>query len=506
MSIQGALSRRDGKGDAASAGALLLTPERSAAAGDIGPTAAASSIILPSTDGIEFTAMLTADGAAANANIPGGALDTDPTFSLLAHDEPSGSGRSGSGVIRTHDRSGAYVSAWAVDRQTLRVVESADLATSFDPVYQWNETTGQYFQSTMSWDRLCSADLASVGALRHGNRGTAERWFLAGEQVDFGRAWARLVTGPHAGEAWELPRLGRMTFANVLACPHGGEKTIVALFDEGGIETEAPSAPPAELFIYIGSKQAEGNEIERAGLTNGRLYGVRVHCGQALVREEHIEFGLGNASTGYIGHGRFDLVRLGTADDVSQCSATDLRHDATAADAFRILRLEDGAWDPRGDGNDALYFVTSAGIGGARISRLWCLRFDDVEHPERGGRIDVLLANPPGRIFDTISIDKLGRILVPEVAGRDAGVSRIRACRIEHGVLVEVDHDRDLFQPGADPARFITEVEDSSDLIDAQHIFGQGWFLLDARAHKHDDLEPNQNGRLLAMHVRPWFR
>ncbi len=508
MSIQGALSRRDVR-EASGGGALLLTPERSAAAHSLGSGAAVSSDALPCTDGIDFTALLTAEEPADNVYITGRALDldNDPTFSLFADDEPDGSGRSsGPGVIRTYDRSGGYISAWTLDRQILRLVEGGDLAASVGPTYQWNGTTGQYVQGTMTWDCLCSADLAARAALRHDTRGTSERLFLAGEHVEFGRAWARLVSGPHAGEVWELPRLGNMTFGNVLACPHGGEKTIVALFDEGDIETEAPSSIPAAVFIYVGTKQAEGNEIERAGLTNGRLYALRVHCGQTLVTEEHTDFGLGNASTGYIGHGRFDLVQLGTAGDLSEGAALDIRQEATAADAFRIRRLEDGAWDPRGDGNDALYFVTSASTGCPRNSRLWCLRFDDVEHPERGGRIDILLANPPGQAFDTIRIDKLGRILVPDVGGSDSCVSSIRVYRIEHGALVEVaDRYRELSQPCANPSRFVTENEDPSDLIDAQHIFGQGWFLVDDRTPKHgDDLEPHQDGQLLAMHIRPW--
>ena len=48
-------------------------------------------------------------------------------------------------------------------------------------------------------DRLCSADLPDEKALRHGNRGTSD-------------AHGREFYGEHAGEAWELPRLGKMSF------------------------------------------------------------------------------------------------------------------------------------------------------------------------------------------------------------------------------------------------------------------------------------------------------
>jgi hypothetical protein len=436
-------------------------------------------------------------------------LNDGVTFSLFAHHELTASAESsGPDVIRAHGSNGAFVSAWTLDRQTLRVVEGADPTTSSNNVYHWNGTTGEYFQDTMAWDRLCSADLAAEKALRHGNRGTAERLFLGGEDVDSGRAWARVVSGPHAGEAWELPRLGKMSFGNVVACPHGKEKTVVALFDDGCIDVAAPATNPSEAFIYIGTKQSEGNEIERAGLTNGRLYGVRVYRGQTLVTEESTDFGLGDASTGYIGSGRFELVQLGSEGDVSRFSGPQLEQDAAANNVFRMLRTEDGAWDPRGHGNDALYFVTTASIIAPRNSRLWGLQFDDVEHPERGGRIDIRLRNTPERMFDNIRIDKLGRILVQEDTDNNRGLSKIRVYDIEGGVLVELaDHDPGLFQPGASPSRFITEEEDSSGIIDAQHVFGQGWFLLDTQSHKHHDYDPElvQGGQLLAMHVRPWL-
>jgi len=73
-----------------------------------------------------------------------------------------------------------------------------------------------------------------------------------------------------------------------------------------------PSAPGVEIapiltagdaaarYIYIGNKQAQGNEIERAGLTNGKLYGVKVFLGDTHVTEESNDFGLGSAATGFV--------------------------------------------------------------------------------------------------------------------------------------------------------------------------------------------------------------
>jgi hypothetical protein len=207
-----------------------------------------------------------------------------------------------------------------------------------------------------------------------------------------------------------------------------------------------------------------------------------------------------------LGSGRFELVELGPDGDVSGLSGIQLEQDAIAKNVFRMLRPEDGAWDPRGKGNDALYFVTTASISPLRNSRLWRLRFDDVEHPELGGQIHILLTNTPGRMFDNVTIDKLGRLLLQEDTGDSPWVSKIWLYGIDSGTLVEVaHHDPELFLSGVNPSRFITQDEESSGIIDAQHIFGQGWFLFVVQNHKHNDSDPElvQGGQLLAMYIHP---
>ena len=133
---------------------------------------------------------------------------------------------------------------------------------------------------TTAWNRLCSADLPDAKALRFGNKGTSRADLPQRRGVGTeGRAWARIVTGPNAGQTWELPRLGKMAFENVVACPYGRRRLV-------GPETTARLActddgrNPARSYIYVGDEAARnGNEIERAGLTNGKLYGVKVSVG-----------------------------------------------------------------------------------------------------------------------------------------------------------------------------------------------------------------------------------
>jgi hypothetical protein len=374
MTSKKKLSRRTLlKGAAMTGGALLLNRAGLVFADGAGPSSSVPSYVVASVpDGVDITAILTVGDRAGNGyrmvGIPDGlgAFGNGKTFTLLMNHELG----AGAGITRAHGRVGAFVSKWTIDRNTLEVLDGADLTPSPSHVYQWDPVLARYQALTTTWDRLCSADLPDPKALRHGNRGTTERIFLDGEEVTNGRAWARIATGPHAGEAWELPRLGKMSFENVVACPHGKDQTIVALFDDGNLNT-APTASafPSEVYIYVGNKQTQGNEIERAGLTNGKLYGVRVRRDGVLVGAEDNTFGLGNAGTGYVSSARFELVAVGVAGDVSSFTALTLEQDSIAKDVFRMQRPEDGAWDPRGDGNDAIYFVSTASI--TSNSRLW---------------------------------------------------------------------------------------------------------------------------------------
>jgi hypothetical protein len=460
------------------------------------------------------------------AGIPDGlgALDCGRTFEVfMNHEIPATA--PGPGIVRAHGSNGSFVSKWTIDSNSLRVLKGEDLTKSGNDVHTWNGTS--YITGTTMWQRLCSADLPDEKALRHGHLGTSERLFLDGEEINFGRAWARIATGPHAGEAWELPRLGKMSFENVVACPHGKSKTIVALTDDGSITTSAPAASnPCEVFIYIGNKQATGNEIERAGLTNGKFYGVRVLRDHTVVTEESDAFGLGTSTTGFVGHARFELAEIGPGGDVSAMTGLQIEEEAISKNVFRLFRPEDCAWDPRVKGAEDLYFVTTGNIAAdmsvAVNSRLWRLRFDDLDDPLCGGRIDILLSGkelpaPGWRMFDNITIDRHGRLLLQEDTGNNPWVARIWLYGLDTGSLTEIaHHDPDLFQPtsaiGVTPVTggpsFLTQDEESSGIIDAEHVLGRGWFLFDVQNHKTvapaaDPLGLVEGGQLLAMYVDP---
>jgi len=58
-----------------------------------------------------------------------------------------------------------------------------------------------------------------------------------------------------------------MAYENLLANPHTGDKTVVAVTDDG---------QNGQVYFYYGDKQSTGSAIDKAGLTGGHLFGIKV--------------------------------------------------------------------------------------------------------------------------------------------------------------------------------------------------------------------------------------
>ena len=90
--------------------------------------------------------------------------------------------------------------------------------------------------------------------------------------------------------------------------------------------------------MYLGDKKATGNDVERAGLTGGQLYGVKIDGVAAA--GPGVE---GDATTVPPGGARFSLVPLG---DVSGLTGAQQQANSVAAGVSALNRPEDGSWDP----------------------------------------------------------------------------------------------------------------------------------------------------------------
>jgi Bacterial protein of unknown function (DUF839) len=385
------------------------------------------------------------------------------------------------GAVRAHGAKGAFVSRWTIRKDDLSVVGAEDLIRQ---VATWNTGASSYNAPAtgVALGRLCSANLPPMSAVYDAasGKGYDGRIFMDGEEVGAeGRAFGHLLDGT----SYELPALGKFSWENSVAHPHSGAKTVVVGLDD---------STPGQVYIYVGDKQTSGNPVERAGLTGGTLYGIRVTGFPAEI-----------AATGITSGTAFGAVSFG---DVSNWTGAQLETASNAADVTRFNRPEDGAWDPSSP-ND-FYFVTTASFSGA--SRLWRLHFSDPSNPAAGGTISMLLeGNEAGgtseryHMLDNITVNGDQQLILQEDPGNQPYLARVWLYDIATDTLTQVaEHDPARFAPPTPPP--FTQDEESSGVIDISDILGQGWYLLDAQAHyPNADPELIEGGQLLAMHVPP---
>jgi hypothetical protein len=148
-----------------------------------------------------------------------GAFDNgDGTITVLLNHELSGNAASCGARLgrRVRDR-------LVIDINSLKVLSAGELVTSGGNIFTTDLATGTvYSAGTTAFNHICSADSCRrYGIFRFRQRlGTASRIYLTGEEAGSeGRGFAFVATGADAGKAFELPRLGNMSFENIVANP-----------------------------------------------------------------------------------------------------------------------------------------------------------------------------------------------------------------------------------------------------------------------------------------------
>jgi len=296
---------------------------------------------------------------------------------------------------------------------------------------------------------------------------------------------AHIVGGVEDGNSYELAWLGNMAFENVVARPNSGNKTVVALTDDGTNN---------QVYFYYGDKQATGNAIEKAGLTGGHLFGL--HVDDFAANANNVQ----NNTTplGADGQSHFSLIDLG---DVSAKTGATIDSDSETAGVSSFLRPEDGAWDTINP--DRFYFVTTNAFG--QPSQLWAADFANATNPAAGGTIKLLLDGSEGQeMFDNITVDKSGHIILQEDVGNNARLGKVWEYDPALDTLTQIaQQDPARFLTGA--ANFLTQDEESSGVIDVSDIVGnpgEHVYLMDVQAHYTAGVPADQveGGQLLAVH------
>jgi SprB repeat/Secretion system C-terminal sorting domain/Bacterial protein of unknown function (DUF839) len=467
-----------------------------------GPSTLQTPFVQPLLPGYKFTSILSANDSIGGYPMAGtpdglGAFDNgDGTFTLLMNHEFVNT----VGAVRAHGSKGAFVSKWVIKKSDLSVQSGSDLTQN---VNLWNGTGYTTYNASSpmvsGFSRFCSADLPAVSAFYNSasGLGTQERIFMNGEESGTeGRAFAHIATGTNAGTTYELPYLGKFAWENSVASPATGDKTVVGGMDDG---------TGGQVYFYVGTKTNSGTEIEKAGLSNGKLFGIAV-TGFTLERVNSTTLNpLPAAGT------RFSMVDFG---DVSNVTGATLNTNSVNAGATSFSRPEDGAWDPSHP-ND-FYFATTDQIDqvndgvGTQVgrTRLWRLRFDDVNSPELGGTIEAVLDGTEGpNMMDNLGIDKYGHITLQEDVGNSAHNGKIWQYDIATDALKMIGkHDAARFGDiGVAATAPYNQDEESSGVIDVQDILGAGMYLIVDQAHSATGIPTDlvENGQLLAMYNCP---
>jgi len=377
------------------------------------------------------------------------------------------------GVTRAHGAKGAFVSEWRIDPTTLKVIAGRDLIQK--TVLQ----TG-----TPSFGRMCSADLPAETAFYNPatGLGTKNRIFTNGEENGpTGRALAHIATGPDAGTTYELMMMLQSSWENIVANPFPQDKTIMIGLDDTHPKSKASSKyndEAGKLYVYVGTKQKTGNDIEKAGLTNGQAYMIQVGKGGLETRDKTLS-------------GTFTLVDNGGTN---------------------FLRPEDGAWDTKNP--NVFYFLTTDRLtsvkdaDGAGRSRLHKLTFKDIKDPMAGGTIEDLLDGTEGQeMLDNLTVASDGTLILQEDVGGNPRLGKIWHFNPTTRKLTEIAaHDPARFAKGG--PGFLTEDEESSGVIEVtdqlakantRYADGRHYFLLNVQAHYKTNPELVEGGQLVML-------
>lgn len=481
-----------------------------------GPTTDTKPYVLPVAGGVSTISLLTVgenseDNGYKMVGIPDGlgAVKTSGrSFDLFMNHELVNT----RGKVRRHGQKGAFVAKLGIDSRSLAVEAGSDF---IDPGVTYWDYVSQTYRATPSsggtnprnptdtfepqlapFNRFCSSTLTDPGQLFNERSGRGYRgqiYFGNEEGGDNSRSFGVTLDGT----AQQLPRLGLFSWENTIPAANRTDTTLVHGQED---------AATGQLWAYAGTKTRKGNAFSRAGLSNGTGFVIDA-VDEAVKTDAQFRTTYGKGKPAEV-----DLSEV----DWDQSAAAQNRE--AAADGLTLNRIEDGAWDPRNP--DDFYFVTTEGGKGADTPTgetgrdgggLWRLRYEDIEQPQLGGTLTLLLdgsEEPKLNKPDNMDIDSKGNLLIQEDPGNNVSLARIVAYRIADGALgVVAQFDPALFtagQPG-----FMTQDEESSGIIDAKEILGSGWFLFDAQVHKprtSTDDELVEEGQLLAMRVKSWSK
>ncbi len=434
------------------------------------------------------------DGLGAHAN-------PDGTKTVLMNHELTGSTFS-EPVLDAPLNRGAYVSKLTLDEQGN--VLSGERA--YDWVYNENTFVGPAAavgNSTRAFSRFCSGSLAGP------EEGFDRNIYLTNEEegtpANTFDGKGGLAVAIVDNNLYTLPKLGRFAWENTLVQPNQGNQTLIMGMEDGPSAVQDAAVENSQLYMYVGKKDRRSGAgvLRRNGLDNGALY-VLVPADSA------------NSSEMTFKSGTIDVewVLIPNAGDLDEAG---LEAKSDAAGAFRFARPEDGAFNNRN--RNEYFFVTTGGAAGANVlGRLYSLEL----HPgnvTKGGTLtveynaDTVIAGGGDIAISPDNIDVSNEYLMINEDGT-AESRLVMAAKGRDGSIWRLDLDRtgvdvssalrvaELDPPGRDGTPVGPGIWETSGIIDASDLYGEGSWLFDVQAHPPTKAPaPNtvEDGQLMLM-------
>jgi Bacterial protein of unknown function (DUF839) len=363
----------------------------------------------------------------------------------------------------------ARISRLRIDAKTTSVVDATYL-----------------FDGTEGFERFCSSTLEIIRGVPYyftGEEAIPQPMQPPGPAHD----GSSIVMNAETGEWTETPHFGHLQHENVV--PIRLSKWVFLTTDD-----DFRAGQPAYLYAYIAPTFRGGV----AG-TQGSLYVWKAN--------DPAETGNATAAKGESIPGRFvPITQAENANDVT------LKDAATAKGAFKFDRLEDAA--VRSLTSNRVYIADTGKLPATERGRVYQFTFSR-NNPTRATLRMILNGDAPDSddLFNPDNMDVSRRALVIQEdresafrgdVGGTTGFSRVLVYDLKSKTLRSVARVNT-------PATLRPGTWESSGVIDARHVLGRNWWLLDVQAHSTTapqpgpTLEPNsstgEDGQLLAIRI-----
>lgn len=428
----------------------------------------ASSGLFNGLNGASHTIVTNMDGIGAT-QIDANTVRIFVNHETSATQSPSYKVDNGSGG--TFTLSGARIDYFDIDRTTFAIKDSG---IAYDRILDPNGNVVSNFTElgeTNGLSSFCSSALFEANAFGAG-RGVVDKMYFTGQESG-GRAYMLDVAN---GDLWAVGEFGLGAYENAAQLDTGNANTVAFL-----LTNDRQGSP---MFMYVGTKHAGGDFLDRNGLRDGQLYYWKADNADTLPTQ----FTSGTRTGTWVAIDAQDVSKAGQAgyDNLGLKSNTTLENEAKAGGAFEFSRPEDTATNPA-NGAEAVFAATGGRAGIDVAGTVYAMTFDFSQAtPKSTARIlydgdtdaTKALRNPDNLVWSSdgfiyVQENKAADLYGPSATNsNEASILKLNPATGAITRVAEIDR-------AAVPAGFVDSAAgsaaawESSGILDVSTLFGQ---------------------------------